>query len=111
VDNNKQTTSPAPATQPTPASVTTPPPASGGGDSKKMIMMLVIGIVVVILVVGGIYYFLSKKQSAQPVSETTGTNKPAIVQIKDALDQELDSINVQAADSDFNQVDSDLQSL
>ncbi len=120
MENSKQSlaadaTNPAPIVPPQAAPVIPNPtaPAPEGG-SKKMIIMLVVGVVVILAVVGGIYMFLSKQQ---PVTEpqTTQTNsapsKPTIAQIKDALDQELDSINVEASEGDFKSVDQDLQSL
>lgn len=117
MDNNNSTketlpTQPAPVSQPQTA--TNNSDNGEGGDSKKMIMMLVIGLVVIIIVVGAIYYFLSKKQTNLPASQTTEittTKQPSLAQIKDALDQDLDSINVQAVEDDFKNVDSDLQKL
>lgn len=128
VDNNKQSLA-ADATKqslaadatnnpivPPQAAQSAPNPAAPAPEdgSKKMIIMLVAGVVVILAVVGGIYMFLSKQQPATP-PQTTQTNpapsKPTIAQIKDALDLELDSINVEASEGDFKSVDSDLQSL
>lgn len=83
-------------------------------SSKKMIIMLVVGVVVILAVVGGIYMLLSKQQLApepQVQQTTTAPGKPTIAQIKDALDLELDSINVEASEGDFKSVDQDLQAL
>lgn len=85
------------------------------GNSKKMIIMLIGGVVVVLAIVGGIYYFLSRQQSTnQPQTTQTTTaapSKPSLAQVKDALDVELDAINVSASDGDFQTIDSDLQKL
>ncbi len=88
-------------------------PAPEGG-SKKMIIMLIVGVTVVLAIVGGIYMLLSKQQLAptpQVQQTTSAPSKPTIAQVKDALDQELDSINVSASEGDFKSVDPDLQSL
>ncbi len=111
MDNNKETL-PEGVQQP---AVATPPaaPAPDGG-SKKMILMLIVGMVTVILIVGGLYMFLSKQQSAPvpQVQQTTNVSKPpSLAQVKDVLDQELDSINVSASEGDFKSVDQNLQSL
>ena len=89
-----------------------PIPPKVEGSSKKMIIFLIIGLVVIVLVVGLIYFFLSMQQTSSQPSQTNNTNPHAsIAQLKDALDQELDSINVSASEGDFKSVDQDLQSL
>lgn len=78
-----------------------------GGNDNKMGMWLIVGLVVVILVVGAVYWYLSSQQTpSQPVQQP-GSQAETI----DNLDQELNSIEVGTADSDFTSVDSDLQSL
>ena len=105
MDNNNQTPTPV-VTTPNP---TVPTPEGGG---KKIILMLVIGVVIVLAVVGAIYYFLSNQQvSTQSQTITTAPAQPSVAQTKDALDQELDSINVSSQDNDFNALDSDLKKL
>ena len=100
------------ATQPTmPQAPTAVNPNESG--SKKMIIMLIVGVVVIILLVFGIYWFLSKQQSPKPsqTEQITVPKAPVISSIKDALDEDLNSINVQASEGDFKDVDSDLQTL
>lgn len=83
-------------------------------STKKMIIMLAAGVVVILAVVGGIYMFLSNQQPAtkpQATQTNPAPSKPTIAQVEDALDRELDSINVEASEGDFKSVDSDLQSL
>lgn len=121
MDNNNpvnSTTQPAtaqpvvnPQPQPAAPQVQASMPTPSGG-SKKMIIMFILGFVIVLLIVGGIYWFLSKQQSkTQQTSEQSVTKTPTVASIKDALDQELDSINVSASEGDFKSVDQDLQSL
>ncbi len=109
-NNNSNPTTPAP--QPAPAQpVVSPQPqvASQTGDSKKMIIMFVIGFLIVILLAGGIYWYLTKQ--AKPATEQTTTSAPSLNTVKDALDKELESINVSASEGDFKSMDQDLQSL
>lgn len=82
-------------------------------DGNKMIIFLVLGVVLVILIVGGIYYFLSiQQQTPAPVAPITESPAPkAPVVAKDALDAELEEINVASSGAEFQSVDSDLQSL
>lgn len=101
-----------------PSPVPTQPPVQAAPpekDSKKIIIFLVLGIALVILVVGGIYYFLSKQQPVPetplPEQTTNIPTSPTLVSIKDALDEELDSINVSASEGDFESVDQDLKTL
>lgn len=93
------------------------PPEKEGNEqnssSNKMIMFLVIGVIIVVLIVGGIYFLLIKQQTPAPATtgQTTSTPAPTLANIKNALDQELESINVAASEGDFKSVDQDLQSL
>ncbi len=126
MDNNKQSLAadatdpivPPQAAQTTPLPPTTPPVPETGSEqsspsSKKMIIMLIVGVFVVLAVVGGIYMLLNKQPALEPqVQQTTSAPKPpSLAQVKDALDKELDSINVSASEGDFKSVDQDLQSL
>ncbi len=81
------------------------------GESNKMIFWLIGGLVVILLTVGGIYWFLSQQQltsQQQPAAqETTETPTDSI----DNLDRELNSVDVQSADSELESIDEDLQNL
>ena len=92
-----------------------PVSTSPENNNKNMMIMLILGVVVVFLIVGGIYYFLSKQQTAnqKPLTQNTSivpTQAP-IAKTQDALDQDLNSINVSASEGDFQSVDQDLKSL
>ncbi len=95
--------------------VSNPGGSEQNSSSKKMVIMLIVGMIVVLAIVGGIYYFLSRQQSAeQPKtaeSTTAAPTKTPLAQVKDALDLELEAINVSASDSDFQTIDTDLQKL
>lgn len=80
-------------------------------DSPNMVMWLVGGVILIIFVVGGIYFYLSKQQTAQPTfkQNAQATLKPE--DTVDALDKDLSSVNISNLDSDFSQVDQDLQNL
>lgn len=116
MENNNQTQqSPAVNTIP-PQAPTTPQtpiaPEPPSGESNKMVLWLVIGLVVIVVLVGGIYFFLSKQQSTE-----TGTKQP-VVQVTpkpqdtvDALDKDLNALNIESSDSDFASIDQDLQQL
>lgn len=72
-----------------------------------------IGLVIIVLVVGGIYFFLSRQQATiqtlQPESTVQVTPKPQ--DTIDALDRDLNALNIENADSDFASIDQDLQQL
>lgn len=101
------------------AAVNTPQPPSTDSGGNKLIFWLVGGVILIALVVGGIYWYLSKQQAAtntptttQTKTQTTATPKPpTISELVSALDKELNAIEVQAADSDFADIDADLQNL
>lgn len=117
MENSNQTQQPPVANTPPPQApaapqtpIAAPEPASG--DSNKMVLWLVIGLVIVVVLVGGIYFFLSKQQTTE-----TGTKQP-VVQVTpkpqdtvDALDKDLNALNVESSDSDFASLDQDLQQL
>lgn len=101
----------APSSQP--SAPQTPIPDSSSGDSNKMILWLLLGLVIVVALVGGIYFFLSMQQGGsieQPATEQE------VVQVTppdtmDALEKDLNALNVENADSDFASVDQDLEQL
>lgn len=117
MDNNNPSLQPQPAANiPLPQSPIpqTPLPAAApeSGDSKKIIIYFVVGIIVIALLIGGAYLFLSTQQS------NTETQKQPIVEAKpkeqdtvDALDKDLESLEIANTDSDFSTVDEDLQQL
>lgn len=118
MDNNNQTpqaTSTAPnmpPAAPQPAAPVQMPDTSSNG-SNKIILWFVIGLVIVVLAVGGIYVFLSRQQAAtQNVQQPTVQTTPKPQDTADALDKDLNSINVDTGtNSDFDSIDQDLQQL
>lgn len=103
MDNNNLTQQPA-----VPQTPIAPEPPSG--DSNKMVLWLVIGLVIVVVLVGGIYFFLSKQQT-KTTETTTVQTTPQPQDTVDALDKDLNALNVENADSDFASVDQDLEQL
>lgn len=117
---------PAAQTTPDPIANTVPPEpivpqvsiqnTSSGGDSKKIILWLVVGLVVVMGLVGGIYFFLSQQQptnsSMKPSEQVVvkATPKPPVDTV-DALDRDLNAVNIASSEADFIPVDQDLQQL
>lgn len=82
------------------------------GDSKKMIAWLVIGLVVVALLVGGIYFFLNQQQVQKSAQQA---NEQKVVEstpdTMDALERDLNALNVENAETDFTSIDQDLGQL
>lgn len=122
MDNNNQTPpQPIPPVQPTqPNQPAAPPPSpvqTAPRAGNKMWMWLLLAVVLVILIGGGIYWYLnntSKSASLKPSPAPKTVNQPkqlTLSELADALDKELNSIEVQAADSDLSSIDTDLQSL
>lgn len=115
MDNNKPVTpqSPQPAPQAAPQ-VTQPspvqtPPTQGGG--KKLMLWVAVGVIILVLVGGGAYLLLSKQQKSNQANNPKPSIEP-VVTMPENLDQQLNSIDVQASGSaDFNSVDQDLQNL
>ena len=118
MDNNNQVpqgasaqTTAAPTQAPAEKNASTTPESG----NKNMILMLVVGVILILGLVGGIYYYLSMKQTAttskQPETNIVKQAPAPIAQIKDALDKELDAIDVSASEGDFKSVDQDLQAL
>lgn len=107
MENNNPTQQP-----PAPQTPIAPEPSSG--DSNKMVIWLIVGLVIIIVIVGGIYFFLSSRQAAT----NTGTTQQPVVQVTpqppdtvDALEKDLNTLNVESADSEFTSIDQDLQQL
>lgn len=106
MDNNNTLVQPPP--------VISPVPTPTGNSSNKMVILFLAGFVVIILAVGGIYMYLSNQQATSvSVAENTNTALPAPkrAEVKDALDADLEAIDVASKEADFKSVDSDLQSL
>jgi len=100
--NLPQTPTPAP---PAAAPIQTPDP--GDTNNSKMVLWFILGLLVIILTVAGIYWYLSK-QTAKPQTPQSSNQEAAV---SENLDQELNSIDVQAVDNDFKEVDADLENL
>jgi len=107
VDNNN--TNPPVEASP----VVSPDPVHG---SKKMIFWLILGII--ILIIGGIGVYLSKQQSSTPVASGAierATSQPQATITPttntDNLEQQVNLIDIQNPDSNFTQVDTDLQNI
>lgn len=81
------------------------------GDSHKVILWFVIGLIVVILAVAGVYLFLSRQQAAETTRQPIVQVTPKPADMVNALDQDLNSINVATSDADFSTVDQDLNQL
>ena len=91
-------------------------PSVSGGSNNKIVVFFIAGFIVTILAVGGIYMYLNNQQktTTEPVVEASNTNTPVApkpAEVKDALDADLEAINVTSGEEDFKSVDSDLQSL
>ena len=102
---------PPPVTPTTPIGTsdpTTTPPAS---KDNQMGLWLIIGVILVLVVVGGIYWFLSNQQAAQNSNLAPQvTMQPTTTER--SLQEELNTINVQASgSSDFQEVETDLSGL
>lgn len=92
-----------------------PVPEVQSGESNKMVLWLVIGLVVIIALVGAIYFFLSSQQAAtntQKVTENPVVQaSPEPPDTVDALDRDLNALNIGDVEADFASIDSDLQQL
>jgi uncharacterized protein HemX len=108
-----QTAAPNPTAapvQPNPVQPAQPQPAAPEKGSNKMLMWFIIGIVVIVAAVGGFYLYSSRQQAVDSNKEAVSTQTPAPV-VQENLDMELDSVNIDTADSDFAALDQDLQQL
>lgn len=114
MENSNQTQQP-PAVNTAPSQAPVVPqtpiaPEPPSGDSNKLVLWLVIGLVIVVVLVGGIYFFLSKQQTKTTETKTVQTT-PQPQDTVDALDKDLNALNVESSDSDFASLDQDLQQL
>ncbi|MBI3103705.1 hypothetical protein HYZ05_02070 [Candidatus Daviesbacteria bacterium] len=116
MDNNNPTDQivkqPAPAAQnpvvpETPAPVPTAPPVEEG--KSKMILWLIGGVIVVIIVVGGIYWYLSNQAAKQAAREVKAPQ--AVTREETSLETDLDTVQIGDIDSEFINIDQDLESL
>ena len=83
---------------------------------NKMIIRIVLGMVLIVLMMGGIYWYVSNNQKASTQVQTqpeisNSTNKKASTTSVDSLEKNANSIDVQSADADFTDLDTDLKSL
>lgn len=110
VDNNNPpktpTPIPAPAVKPPPAAIQTP--NLPNTNNSKLVLWLIVGLLVIISAVAGIYWYLSKQQAAKPQTPQSSSQKTVV---SENLDQDLNSIDIQALDNDFKAIDADLESL
>ena len=121
MDNNNSAMQPPAVNTPSQAPESPKPPApqvpvseSSSGDSKKVIAWLIIGLVIVMALVGGIYFFLSMQQSGsteQPAPEQKVVQVTPPQDTTNALEKDLNTVNVENADSDFASIDQDLEQL
>ncbi len=102
-----QNTTPVVDSVPTPQVMQNEPPSGGG--SKKLILMVVIILVILALVAGG-YYAYSNYKNLLPGAATQTTANPNPI-AADQLNNELNSVGPDDVDSQFAQIDKDLQSL
>lgn len=113
MDNNNPQQAPMPNTPPVNSVIPqTPIPSAPAENSNKLILWLIIGLVVVAALVGGIYLFLSNQQAApKPLTSSPAPARSA----QENLENGLDSIDVDSAassiESDFTQLDQDIQQL
>ncbi len=99
---------------PNPAAPQTPNITAAGGDSNKMILWFVVGIIAILLLVGGIYLFFSRQQAettAQKATETIVQTTPKPEETVDALDRDLQSVNIASPEGDLAPIDQDLNQL
>ena len=118
MDNNNPI-NPTPPAQPTaftpqadPTVLQQPPqqPLTSGPVSKgnNKLVMIVVGLIILVVVLVGAYFYLGQTQ----VPEPSPSPKPAQTQTKEeSIQKELDAIDVEASENDFQEVDKDLQSL
>lgn len=110
--NNPTVQPPAPSIPQTPlqAPILQIPP-------NKKVPWIAIGLLVVILVIGGGYLLFGKQilnnntSKLPPLTINTQAPVPASAPAEENLENDLNSIDVEAGASDFNTVDQDLQQL
>ena len=81
-------------------------PAVKKGGSKT-ILWLIIALVIVVLIIGGGYWYLGQQQTT-PESKQTSDQQANIL---DNLTTELNSEELPTVESEFTEVDTDLQNL
>lgn len=81
---------------------------TGGGGSNKLVLWLIMGLLVIGLIGVGYLYMGGQRTGSNYQAPVTGKSTPAP---ESNLDNELNSIDVTASDSDFNSIDQDLGSL
>ena len=116
MDNNTQTPQatppPNPASKQEPQVLTqqpasnTPPPPSESQSPKNMAVWIIVAVIVLILAVGGVYIYMNR-----PVTPKLQTTPPQTTSASGTLGDDLNSIDAESGESDFVQVDSDLQKL
>lgn len=78
-------------------------------NTGNAMLILVLGLITVILAIGGLYVYMSKSQSVTNAPQTAAIQQQAAT--VDNLESNLNSIDVSDANSDFDALDKDLQSL
>ena len=113
--NQAVNTTTQPVPQPEPVSV--PPAPSGGSESQSMptdgssrkwlLLALVTVLIIVVVAVGGYWYMMNKETLTGQDNSLTNETKNGVK----GLDSELKSIKEIDIESEFSEVDQDLQSL
>lgn len=96
--------SPPSISQPQPEPVVSQ--ATDGGSSSKKWIFIVLGVIGLVAIVGGVYFFLSSQQPQQ-TQQAVQIDTSEL----DSLGTETQQINLGEVESDFYEVDSDLQGL
>jgi len=91
---------------PTVAATVTEP---GKGNSKKMIMIFGAVLLVLLLVIGGVVFFLTVSPSKQAVSNPQTSE--AAPQSPTQLLDEAEALDLGEVDSEFKEIDTDLNTL
>ena len=79
----------------------------GGDSSSKKWIFIILGVIGLLAVVGGAYFFLMGSQTAQPAQQNVQVDTTEF----ESLNAETSQINLGDIQSDFVEVDTDLQSL
>lgn len=96
---------PMPA-QPAPVPVVAQAGGGGSSSSKKWIF-IILGVVGLLAVVGGVYFFLMESLKTQPAQQTVQVDTSEF----ESLKSETLQLNLGDIQSDFVEVDTDLQGL
>ncbi len=81
--------------------------ASEGGSSSRKWLFIGLGVIGLLVIVGGVYFFLSGSQNSQQTQQAVQVDTSEF----DNLETETSQINLGDVESDFNEVDVDLQGL